>query len=298
NGAGQGHITGIRVSNFDGPITDVTSNDVICNGGINPYHQPMSQVIITANAGDEITAEWHHTLAGADSSDPGDPIDSSHKGPILASLAKIPNALQTDVTGNKWFKIYEDGYSNSSGLWAVDKLIANKGRVIFSLPSCIAAGQYLLRVELIALHAASSYPGTELYASTLPPGAMECAQLQINRGESSSPATANLPGAYSGTHIPYTYNFLCSGCARTDSGIMINIYYPPVTSYTIPGPPPVFSCSGNPNGSTSRTSSTPSASPTPVPGSSIVAQYGQCGWNGYTGSTTCAAPYTCRALNV
>ena len=22
------------------PITDVTSNDIICNGGINPYHQP------------------------------------------------------------------------------------------------------------------------------------------------------------------------------------------------------------------------------------------------------------------
>jgi lytic cellulose monooxygenase (C1-hydroxylating) len=58
----------------------VTSNDVICNGGINPYHQPISQVIINATAGDQVTAEWHHTLDGADPSDPADPIDASHKG--------------------------------------------------------------------------------------------------------------------------------------------------------------------------------------------------------------------------
>ena len=71
------------------PITDVTSNDVICNGGINPYHQPMSTVIISAKAGDTITAEWHHSLAGADPSDPADPIDSSHKGPVMAYLSVV-----------------------------------------------------------------------------------------------------------------------------------------------------------------------------------------------------------------
>lgn len=105
NGVDQGHINGIRVPDYDGvrilylssselfidrlslqPITDVTSNDVICNGGINPYHTPISQVIINANAGDSITAEWHHTLAGADSTDPADPIDASHKGPVIAYM--------------------------------------------------------------------------------------------------------------------------------------------------------------------------------------------------------------------
>lgn len=46
-----------------------------------------------------------------------------------------------------WFKIYHDGYAD--GVWAVDTLIQNKGKVSFTIPSCIPAGQYLLRVEII-----------------------------------------------------------------------------------------------------------------------------------------------------
>lgn len=38
---------------------------------------------------------------------------------------------------------------DSSQKWGVDRLIANKGKVTFTLPSCIQAGQYLMRVELI-----------------------------------------------------------------------------------------------------------------------------------------------------
>ena len=37
----------------------------------------------------------------------------------------------------------------SDGTWGVDRLIAAKGKVSFSIPSCIEAGQYLLRVEII-----------------------------------------------------------------------------------------------------------------------------------------------------
>ncbi|KZV73797.1 lytic polysaccharide monooxygenase [Peniophora sp. CONT] len=222
NGVDQGHLNGIRVPDYDGPITDVTSNDVICNGGINPYHTPISQVIINANAGDTITAEFHHSIAGADPSDAADPIDASHKGPVIAYLAKVPDALQTDVTGLKWFKIYQDGLG-SDGKWGVDRLIANKGKVSFTIPKCIAAGEYLMRVEIIGmsstvpLHAAASYPGAQLY--------MECAQMSISGGGSTSPATVSFPGAYKGT----------------DPGITFQLYYPVPTSYTVPGPA-VFTC--------------------------------------------------------
>lgn len=46
--------------------------------------------------------------------------------------------------------------------------------------------------------------------------------------------------------------------------------------------------------STSTTSTTTSAAATGTP----VAQWGQCGGNGYTGSTACASPYSCVCLSV
>ncbi|KAI0789781.1 glycosyl hydrolase family 61-domain-containing protein [Abortiporus biennis] len=281
NGVDQGHINGIRVPDYDGPITDVTSNDVICNGGINPYHQPISQSVLTVAAGSQVTAEFHHTLSGADPSDSADPIDPSHKGPVMAYLAKVNNATDLTVTGLKWFKIYEDGYTPSTNQWAVDRLIANKGKVSFTLPSCIAAGQYLLRVELIALHAAGSYPGAQLY--------MECAQLQVTGGGSTSPATVSFPGAYSGT----------------DPGIKINIYQT-LSGYTIPGPS-VFSCDGSapvttvapaPPTTTAQAPTTSSAPPAQTSSpAGAAAQYAQCGGVGWTGATACVSPFTCTKLN-
>lgn len=77
--------------------------------------------------------------------------------------------------------------------------------------------RYLLRAELIALHAASSYPGAQLY--------MECAQIAVTGGGNGNPATVSFPGAYKGT----------------DPGIKFQLYWPVPTSYTIPGPRP-FVC--------------------------------------------------------
>ncbi|KAI0751843.1 glycoside hydrolase family 61 protein [Daedaleopsis nitida] len=216
NGVDQGELTGIRAPDYDGPIQDVTSNDIICNGGINPYHTPISTAVIDVPAGATVTAEWHHTL-NQTPNDPADPIDSSHKGPVISYLAKIPDATQSDVTGLKWFKIQQDGYTPSTNTWAVDRLIQNKGKVSFTIPSCIESGQYLLRHEIIALHAASNYPGAQFY--------MECAQINVTGGSGSkTPATVSFPGAYQGT----------------DPGIKINIYQT-LSNYTIPGPA-VFTC--------------------------------------------------------
>ncbi|KAG9219621.1 hypothetical protein CCMSSC00406_0006057 [Pleurotus cornucopiae] len=214
NGVSAGHTVGIRVPDYDGPITDVTSNDVICNGGINPYHQPVSQTIIPVPAGATVTAEWHHTLSGAT---PIQLTPATRVQSFPTCKAKVNNATQTDVTGLKWFKIYQDGLDTSTNTWGVDRLIANAGKVSFKIPSCIEPGQYLLRHELIALHAAGSYPGAQLY--------MECAQIQITGGGSTAPSpTVNFPGAYAGS----------------DPGISINIYQT-LSGYTIPGPS-VFTC--------------------------------------------------------
>jgi cellulase len=59
------------------------------------------------------------------------------------------------------FKIEENGYN--SGDWATSQVIADGGLQAITIPKCIPNGQYLLRAEMIALHAASSVGGAQLY---------------------------------------------------------------------------------------------------------------------------------------
>ncbi|OBT52582.1 hypothetical protein VE04_07247 [Pseudogymnoascus sp. 24MN13] len=275
NGVVNGVGVGIRVPSYDGPITDVSTSDIACNGGPNPT--TPSNVVIDVKAGSTVQTYWRHTLTSTSS----DVIDSSHKGPVMAYMKKVTDAKTDTGIGGGWFKISQDGYDSSSKLWAVDKLISNGGVQSITIPSCIANGQYLLRGEIIALHAASSTNGAQFY--------MECAQINVTGGTGSvSPATVSLPGAYK----------------STDPGILFNLYVSPI-SYTIPGPS-VFSCSGG-GGVTTPPATTPTTPATTAPppqqtsttppttgtGSPL---YGQCGGTGWTGPTTCASG-TCKATN-
>jgi len=213
-GVTSGVGVGIRDPSYDGPITDVTSNDLACNGGPNPT--TPSSTIINVAAGSTVKARWRHTLtSGSD-----DVVDPSHLGPVIAYLKKVSNAATDPGYGSGWFKISHAGLIDSaSKRWAVTDLITNLGEQSIPIPSCIASGQYLLRAELIALHGAGSTGGAQFY--------MECAQINITGGTGAkSPATVSFPGAYK----------------ATDPGILVNIYQTPaISSYTIPGPA-VFSC--------------------------------------------------------
>jgi hypothetical protein len=57
------------------------------------------------------------------------------------------------------FKIYEDGLSSDLE-WAVTRLIDNKGLVDFTIPSCIADGEYVLPplLRLLFTVAFSTFP--------------------------------------------------------------------------------------------------------------------------------------------
>lgn len=70
----------------------------------------------------------------------------------MVYMAKVPSATGP-IPKDGWFKIYEDGLTN--GVWAVDKLNANKGKLTVKIPSCLPVGDYLLRGEIIALHGVS-----------------------------------------------------------------------------------------------------------------------------------------------
>lgn len=80
----------------------------------------------------------------------------------------MDNAATASPSGLQWFKVAERGLNN--GVWAVDELIANDGWHYFEMPSCVAPGQYLMRVELLALHSASSPGGAQFYIG--------CAQIE------------------------------------------------------------------------------------------------------------------------
>ncbi|KAI0165282.1 lytic polysaccharide monooxygenase [Hypoxylon sp. FL1284] len=204
----------IRTPSYDGPISDVTTNDVACNGGPNPT--TPSDKIIDVKAGSTVTAVWRHTLT----SGPNDVMESSHLGPTLAYLKKVDDATSDKGYGDGWFKIQHDGYSD--GVWGTSKVIDDAGKQPIEIPDCLEDGQYLLRAEMIALHAAGSSMGAQLY--------MECAQINITGGKATkTPTTYSLPGIYK----------------QDDPGILINIYSMSENSkYVIPGPDP-FSCSAS-----------------------------------------------------
>ncbi|KAJ3491708.1 hypothetical protein NLI96_g526 [Meripilus lineatus] len=212
NSVDQGQGVAIRVPSSNSPITDVTSNNLICNTN---FLQPVSDVVATVPAGAAITAQFHHTSAGYVGPDPSDPLDPTNKGPVLAYLAKVPDATQSTVTGLSWTKIFQDGLDSATGQWGSDRLFLNKGNVTFTIPSCIESGQYLLRVESISLLQATSYPGAQFF--------MSCAQIEITGGGSATPAGVSFPGAYK----------------STDPSIVTNVFE--LSSYTPPGPA-VFKC--------------------------------------------------------
>ncbi|KAI1363157.1 glycosyl hydrolase family 61-domain-containing protein [Xylaria arbuscula] len=275
NGVTNAVSYGIRTPSYDGPITDVSTNDLACNGGPNPT--TPSDKIIDVKAGSTVNAIWRHTLT----SGANDVMDPSHLGPTMAYLKKVGDATSDVGYGSGWFKIQEDGYTN--GVWGTSNVINNAGIHAIKIPDCLADGQYLLRAEMIALHGASSPQGAQLY--------MECAQINVSGGTAKvTPTTYSIPGIYK----------------ATDPGLLVNIYSMTSSStYTIPGPG-VFTCegtSGNSPATTSKAGSTTTlvtSTKTSTAGSTAtctVAQWAQCGGSGFSGCSSCTSPYTCQKQN-
>ncbi|KAJ4137980.1 hypothetical protein NW754_000384 [Fusarium falciforme] len=224
---GDGQNVYIRSPANNSPVKDLTSPDIVCNvnGG------KAAPKFVSAAAGDTLTFEWYHNTRSDDI------IDGSHKGPIITYIAPY---TETDGTGAIWTKIQEDGLTGSQ--WAVDKLIANKGKIDFDLPSGLKAGKYLIRQEIIAHHESdATYDqnparGAQFYPS--------CVQVEVTGSGSAVPDEA------------FDFN---TGYKYTDKGIHFNLYGGSST-YEIPGPA-VWSgsSSGSGSGSGSSSGSSPSA---------------------------------------
>ena len=202
--------------------------------------------------------------------------------------------LSSQGSGAVWTKLSEDGFAD--GEWAVDRLIRNKGKHDVVVPKSLAAGEYLLRAEIIALHEGDTNflvnpaRGAQFYPS--------CAQIRVVGG-----GKVKLQGGFD----------FVGGYTPTDPGILFNIYTT-VKEYPIPGPPvwngelgggPVPTTSLRVTATTKVVTPTtlvtsvraPSASSTPAPGAEAVKKYGQCGGINYVGSKTCEAGSKCTELN-
>ncbi|KAF2089153.1 lytic polysaccharide monooxygenase, partial [Saccharata proteae CBS 121410] len=187
----------VRVNNnSNSPITQYNSTDMRCNAG----------GLLTGNVTD--------TYKLAAGSEVGFALDTAigHPGPLQVYMSKAPGeASEYDGSGD-WFKVYEMGVSSitDEGLQWASSEITN---FTFTLPDEVPAGQYFLRVEHIALHGASTFEGAQFYIS--------CAQIEVTGSSTETPApVVDIPGVYTGY----------------EPGLMINIYWPIPTNYTMPGP--------------------------------------------------------------
>ncbi|KAJ4404317.1 hypothetical protein N0V91_006011 [Didymella pomorum] len=201
DGKDQGQHFAVRTpSNGNNPILDVTSSAMTCNGG------SAAADTLEVAAGSDITFQWHHNDPATVSGDADEPIAASHKGPVMVYIAPA----ESNGEGAVWTKVFEEGLSG--GKWAVEKFIANKGQITITLPD-LAAGEYLIRPEIIALHEGNRKAGAQFYNG--------CGQIKVTgSGSASLPATGvDMTKAYS----------------AEDPGVLFDIYSG-ATTYEIPGP--------------------------------------------------------------
>ncbi|KAI0134672.1 glycosyl hydrolase family 61-domain-containing protein [Xylariales sp. AK1849] len=183
-----------RNTNYNSPVTDLASNDLRCNvGGATGTNTTTIEVA----AGSQFT----FTLD----------IAVYHQGPISIYMSKAPStAVDYDGSG-AWFKTFDWGPDFSSGqaVWNMADTYSS------TIPKCIPAGEYLVRIQSLAIHNPGSTP--QFY--------VECAQVKVTGGGSTTPSpTASIPGFIK----------------ATDPGYTVNIYNN-FKSYTVPGPA-VFTC--------------------------------------------------------
>ncbi|KAF3271916.1 hypothetical protein TWF970_010213 [Orbilia oligospora] len=149
-----------------------------------------------------------------------------HEGPLLFYMAKAgfrQTAASMTGAGAVWVKINETKpvITNVPEELELYKWpYYNAAEVHIQIPPCLSTGDYLLRVEHIALHIAFEEGQHEFFGA--------CAQLKVVNGGNGVPGPyTSFPGAYS----------------SNDPGLFLDIHrnWTLPEEYEVPGPP-VWSC--------------------------------------------------------
>jgi len=133
-------------------------------------------------------------------------------GPVLTYVANCGgNCSLVNKSTLKFVKIDESGIDLTTQVWASANLIANNNSWTTTVPKTLAAGHYVFRHEIIALHGASTLDGAQNYPF--------CLNIDVTGSGTAKPTGALATTFYS----------------ETDPGIYFNPYTT-LTNYTIPGP--------------------------------------------------------------
>ncbi|KAJ5701659.1 hypothetical protein N7488_009207 [Penicillium malachiteum] len=177
--------------------TDYDSVNIICHKGSAP-----GALAAPVTLGGTVKLTWNTW-----------PTD--HHGPVITYLANC-NGSCADVEKSalEFFKIDAGGMINDTvipGSWASDDLIADDYSRTITIPTDIAAGEYVLRHEIIALHGAEDLDGAQNYP--------QCINLNVTGDGTATPSAEPATSFYK----------------DTDPGIYIDIWQT-ISTYTIPGP--------------------------------------------------------------
>jgi hypothetical protein len=187
------------------PVLAADNSMLRCNGGTS------ATLNATAAPGDTVSATWAQW--------------THSQGPVIVWMYKCSGAFSAcDGSGAEWFKIDAGGFhgdgvtvfldTETPSGWDIAKLVGSNKSWNSTIPAGLAAGNYLIRHELIALHQANTpqwYP--------------ECAQIVVTGSGTAQPddsQKAAIPGY----------------CQQTDPNIEVSINDHTIPqTYTIPGPP-------------------------------------------------------------
>ncbi|KAF8623797.1 hypothetical protein AX15_006189 [Amanita polypyramis BW_CC] len=202
NSPGSNSVQSIirTISTID-PVKGAMSSEMNC--GWNP--QPAA-LVGDAMPGSTVAFDWRAISLSS---------WFHNTGPIMTYMASCGDTTcdKYNTAQAKWFLIDRQGQS-SNGTWAQASLTQGAMATV-KIPSNLAAGNYMIRSEIIALQNAVSEGGAEFYPS--------CTQLRVGGSQSGMPSSSDLvslPGAYK----------------DSDPGILDPNVYNPGASYTFPGP--------------------------------------------------------------
>lgn len=204
----------VRQSNIsNAPLQIVNSTDMRCNSG-GSSGTALGTETMTVQAGTELGFKIASTFG--------------HPGVQQVYISRVPDGISAaDYDGSgSWAKIYAASYKlapNSTAdspepaidpqngiIWATQKTHSFR----FPLPSELPAGEYLIRAEGLALHAAHKLNNAQFYVG--------CAQVLVEseNGTGVLGPLVEFPGAYE----------------NTSPGVLIPDFWTKIRDYTMPGP--------------------------------------------------------------